>query len=73
MSSDSEDEMLAICGAACAAAALLVVDDEVSGMPCFLLSYLDDDVETLHSILDKEVELTNVCCFLVTTTTAIGY
>ena len=57
MSSDSEDEMLAICGAACAAAALLVVDDEVSGMPCFLLSYLDDDVETVHPILYKEVEL----------------
>ena len=56
MSSDSEDEMLAICGAACAAAALLV-NDEVSGMPCLLLSYLDDDVETVHPILYKEVEL----------------
>ena len=65
MSSDSEDEVLAICCGAASAAALLVVSNQVSDMTttdhmichafCSRIQMLiDKDVETVHSIIIKK-------------------
>ena len=68
MSSDSEDEVLAICCGAASAAALLVVSNQVSDMTttdhmichafCSRIQMLiDKDVETVHSIIIKKMML----------------